>query len=92
LLALVKRDPFTGFDLLPDEKRVVTFLGAPHPGQLALPITQEGARILALEGEEAFTVYIPHARGPVFMALIEKTLGKRVTTRTWDTLKKCAVA
>jgi len=26
------------------------------------------------------------------MALIEKTFGREVTTRTWETVKKCAVA
>lgn len=57
-----------------------------------MPIALDGARILAVQGTEAFTAYTPHARGPVFMALIEKTLGKNVTTRTWDTLRKCAVA
>lgn len=31
-------------------------------------------------------------RGPVFMTLIEKTFGANVTTRTWDTVKKCATA
>jgi hypothetical protein len=29
-------------------------------------------------------------KGPVFMTLIEKTFGKEVTTRTWDTVKKAA--
>ena len=27
-----------------------------------------------------------------FMVLIEKTLGRDVTTRTWDTVKKCTTA
>ncbi|MBS0392724.1 MAG: DUF1697 domain-containing protein [Proteobacteria bacterium] len=92
LLSLLKADPFAALDVLPTEKRVVTFLGEPHHEALPLPIALDGARILAVQGTEAFTAYTPHARGPVFMALIEKTLGKNVTTRTWDTLRKCAVA
>ena len=34
--------------------------------------------------------YVPGAKGPVFMTLIEKTFGKDVTTRTWDTVQKVA--
>jgi len=33
---------------------------------------------------------VPGESGPVFMKLIEMTFGKEVTTRTWDTVKKCA--
>jgi hypothetical protein len=41
---------------------------------------------------DVFTAYVPHERGPIFMTLIEKTFGKNVTTRTLDTIKKCAAA
>ena len=50
----------------------------------------DGARILALDGAEVFSAYVPTAKGPVFMTLIEKTFGKDVTTRTWDTVAKAA--
>ncbi len=50
----------------------------------------DGARILAVQGREAFTAYVPSPKGPVFMTLIEKTFGKDVTTRTWDTVAKVA--
>lgn len=36
--------------------------------------------------------YVAFLCGPVFMTLIEKTFGTAATTRTWDTVKKCAVA
>ena len=52
----------------------------------------DGARILAALGREVFSSYVPGPRGPVFMTLIEKTFGKDVTTRTWDTVKKVAGA
>ena len=58
----------------------------------ALPVEREGARIVAIKGLEAFTVYLPQPGNPVFMTLIEKTFGKDVTTRTWDTVRKCAQA
>ena len=41
---------------------------------------------------EVFTAYVPSPRGAVFMRLIEKTFDTNVTTRTWDTVKKCASA
>ena len=43
-------------------------------------------------GSEVYTAYVPSPRGAVFMTLIEKTFGKDLTTRTWDTVKKCAAA
>jgi len=35
---------------------------------------------------------VPGPRGPVFMSLLEKTFGTHITTRTWDTIEKCAKA
>jgi len=94
LRAMLEADPFERFDLPPDAKRVVTFLRErPKPGsraKLELPIELDGARILAAEGGEIFTAYVRSPRGPVFMSLIEKTFGKDLTTRTWDTVKKVA--
>jgi uncharacterized protein (DUF1697 family) len=92
LLALLKADPYSDFHISSNAKRVVTFLRQPHKEELLLPIELEGARILIMKGSEVFTAYVPHGRGPIFMRLIEKTLGKNVTTRTWDTIKKCASA
>jgi uncharacterized protein (DUF1697 family) len=89
LLALLKADPYSGFRISPKAKRVVTFLGEPHHGVLSLPIELGGAQILSMKSTEVFTAYVPNERGPVFMMLIEKTFGKNVTTRTWDTIKKC---
>lgn len=89
LLALLKADPYYGFRISPKAKRVVTFLSEPHHGALSLPIELDGAQILSVKGTEVFTAYVPSERGPVFMTLIEKTFGKNLTTRTWDTIKKC---
>jgi len=92
LQALLAADPFAKFKLKPDAKRVVTFLPAVPDKVPKLPVELDNARILALEGREIFSVYVPGPQGPVFMALIEKTFGKDVTTRTWDTVRKaCSV-
>ena len=89
---VLKADPFARFEVAPQAKRVVTFLGAPHTAELELPLELDGASILAVQGDEVFTAYVPHAKGPVFMSLIERTFGKNVTTRTWATVEKCAAA
>jgi uncharacterized protein (DUF1697 family) len=92
LRALIEADPYAACNLPADAKRVVTFLRAPYTAKLPLPIELDGARILAVRGREIFSAYVPSPRGPVFMTLIEKTFGSNVTTRTWDTVKKCAAA
>jgi len=90
LRALIESDPFKGVKLKPDSKKIVTFLRKPPTG-LDLPIEQDNARILKLEGNDLFTVYSPTPKGPVFMKLIEKAAGgKEQTTRTWDTVQKAA--
>jgi uncharacterized protein (DUF1697 family) len=92
LQALVASDPFAEFALPPSAKRVVTFLRRPAPPPVALPVERDGARILKLAAAEAFTAYVPSAKGPVFMALLQRTFGADVTTRTLDTVGRCARA
>jgi uncharacterized protein (DUF1697 family) len=92
LQALLEDDPFARFKLPTGAKRVVTFLPELPDAVPKLPIEFDGARILALRGGELLTAYVPQAGNPVFMNLIEKTFGKKVTTRTWDTVRKCAAA
>lgn len=92
LLSVLNENPHSGFHISPEAKRVITFLRQPHDGNLSLPIELEGAQILVVKDLEVFTAYVPNANGPVFMKLIEQTFGKNVTTRTLDTVKKCAVA
>lgn len=89
---LVSSDPYAAFRLEPAAKRIVTFLRAAPAVRVALPIEFDGARLLCRRGTEVFSVYLPNPRGPVFMALIEKTFGREVTTRTWDTVRKVAAA
>jgi uncharacterized protein (DUF1697 family) len=90
LRSLVADDPYRGFHLPAHAKRIVTFVrGVAEPG-IVLPIEVDGARILCARGGEAFGAYDPTPRGPVFIALIEKTFGDEATTRTWDTVRKVA--
>jgi uncharacterized protein (DUF1697 family) len=91
LAALMERDPFAKHRIASDAKRIVTFLHE-APGDVALPIEKDGARILAVQGREVLSVYRPTPKGPVFMTLLDKTFGKQTTTRTWDTLAKVVKA
>lgn len=92
LQALIDADPYAGFRLPANAKRVVTFLREPAKAKLDLPIETDGARIIAMDGQEVFTAYVPSPRGAMFMGLIEKTFGTALTTRTWDTIRKCVAA
>jgi len=90
LRRMLASDPYKNFRLKPGSKRIVTFLRGHPKADLKLPIEFEGARILVRKGGEIFSVYVPNPKGPVFMALLEKTFGKEITTRTWETLSKAA--
>lgn len=92
LRELIESDPYKAFRLPADAKRIVTFLRKPRKPLAALPAEVDGARILAVDGGEIFTAYVPQPGNPAFMRLIEKTFGAEITTRTWDTVKKCAAA
>lgn len=92
LRALIEADPYAAFGPASDAKRVVTFLHKPDAATSALPRQKNGARILAVQGTEVFTAYVPIPGNPAFMALIERTFGAEVTTRSWETVKKCATA
>jgi uncharacterized protein (DUF1697 family) len=92
LQEMLSSDPYRAFRLAPSAKRIVTFLRDEPTARLALPKELDGARLLALRGRELFSAYVPSPKGAVFMTLIERTFGKEVTTRTWDTVGKVARA
>ena len=85
---MIEEDPYGRARLPAGSKRVVTFLHGPPPVGLTLPIVLENARVVAVGEREVFSSYVPGPHGPVFMQLIEKTFGKDVTTRTWETIQK----
>lgn len=89
LRQLLNSDPYAAFRLSPGAKRVVTFLSEAPKSKVVLPVELDGARILTQKGDTVFTAYVRSPKGPVFMTLLEKTFGKNITTRTWDTIAKC---
>ena len=92
LQEIIDADPFAPFELPPEAKRVVTFARKLPRITQRLPVERDGAMVLAAGEREAFSAYVPGPQGPVFMELIKSTFGMDVTTRTWDTVKKCARA
>ena len=92
LQSLLDRDYFAGEKLPPNAKRNVTFLFEPLATKPKLPVEMRGGRICALEGDVAYLYYIPGLADPSFMTAIEKTFGKNVTTRTWDTVGRIVKA
>ena len=90
LRKLLETDPYRPFKVSPKAKRIVTFLRGRPKSKIKLPIELHGARILAMKDGEIFSAYLPTPKGPVFMTLIAKTFGQKVTTRTWETVAKVA--
>ena len=90
LREMLASDPYEPFGLASNAKRVVSFLREQPTAKLQLPIEMSGATIHLMKGTEIFSSYLPTSEGPVFMTLIEKTFGKAVTTRTWETVRKVA--
>lgn len=90
LRKILASDPYRSFRPAPGSKRIITFLRDRPSRTLKLPVEFEGARILVMQGGAIFSDYLPNPKGPVFMSLIEKTVGKEQTTRTWDTVAKVA--
>jgi uncharacterized protein (DUF1697 family) len=90
LRELLASDPYAGFRIPPEAKRIVTFLRKVPSTMPKLPIERDGVRLLTAQGTEVFTVYLPNPKGPVFMTLLQKTFGKEQTTRTWQTVARVA--
>jgi uncharacterized protein (DUF1697 family) len=90
LRKMLASDPYRAYRLPPEAKRIVTFLRERPAAKLTLPIELDGARILAIDGTNVLSAYLPSPKGPVFMTLIEKTFGLELTTRTWETVMKVA--
>jgi len=92
LQGMLDADPYADFDLAPQAKRVVSFLRRPPDPGFVPPPGRDGACILKVIGAEVFSAYVPGPKGPVFMRLLERCFGTAMTTRTLDTVRKCALA
>jgi len=92
LKELLAQDPYTNYVFPPHAKRVVSFLRASCESKVPLPVVSDDAYVLGMIGREVFTAYTPNPKGPVFMRIIERAFGANVTTRTWETVRKCSIS
>jgi uncharacterized protein (DUF1697 family) len=88
LEALLASDPLADFDLPRNAKRVITFLRTRPRHLPRLPLTREKATIYKVVRREVLSAYVVQPGNPVFMALLDKTFGKDITTRTWDSVAR----
>ena len=91
LQELVASDPFAEFGLPSDFKPVVVFLRSPTTFRGKLPIELPGSTILKVVANEVLAAYLPGS-GESVMPRLEATFGKSITTRTFETVRKCARA
>jgi uncharacterized protein (DUF1697 family) len=92
LTHLLSLDPYSSHGIPGHAKRVISFLREERVPRVDLPFALDQASVFCLLGREAFTAYVATDKGPVFMKLIERAFGADVTTRTWDTVARCAAA
>ena len=85
---ILKSDYFSELKLKSSHKKVITFVREAPTPKPKLPLELDDEKIFKIKGTEIYSVYLPGPKGPVFMKLLEQTLGKEITTRTWDTVQK----
>src|SRR5690606_20051320 len=91
---MVESDPFKQVDVHKDIRLYVTYLKEPlKTNPLQLPWTSEdGAfRILDFTGSDVISYLdVSQTRTTDAMNILEKTFGKEITTRNWNTVLKMA--
>lgn len=89
---LKKSDPFKGFKVTDATRLYVTFLTDKTKPALKLPYVSpdKDFTILRASPTEVISVLTvtPDTRSVDVMAILEKTWGKNVTTRNWNTVEK----
>ncbi len=92
LQRLLASDPFTAAGIPHDAKRVISFMREARSPKVVLPLAENQASVFLALGREVFSAYVPTDQGPIFMGLIQRAFGTDVTTRTVETVLKCASA
>lgn len=92
LQGMFAADPYARFDIPAGAKRIVTFFREATECAVSLPLAYNDLRIFSADERHAYSAYIPSPTAPASLAFIEKTFGHDVTTRTWETVRKCVAA
>jgi uncharacterized protein (DUF1697 family) len=90
---IVRADPFKGIPVTTDTRLYVTFLAKAPPAWPKFPVkSADGALVLlGRKGLAVFSVLEVGKTGtPEAMVLLEKTFGKSITTRNYNTVVKIA--
>lgn len=87
-------DPFKGIKVTPQTRLFVTFLSDKPKTRLKIPYVSpdKSYKIIRLTNREVcsvLTVGPQWAKNLRNMDILEKTFGKRITTRSWSTVVKC---
>jgi uncharacterized protein (DUF1697 family) len=92
--SLIKADPFRKVKVTPQTRLVVTFLdegGSSDSDAPKQPALADFGAIRVSEGEVCSTFELAPKRGTSdLMKVLEKEFGKRITTRTWNTVQRIA--
>lgn len=89
---LVQSDPFKKVQVSQGTRLNVSFLSPNTKSTVVVPYESQDKtfRIISMTQDELFTVITPEGKTTDAMELIEKKFGKKVTMRTWNTIKKIA--
>jgi len=87
---LLKLDPFEGMEVTSDMRLCLTFVADPIPDDLTFPLysPKRDMQIAHATKHEAFVVWYVIGGRPPTGQFLDKTLGKRTTTRFFHTAAK----
>jgi uncharacterized protein (DUF1697 family) len=92
LQRLVESNPFQNIPITPHTRPYVTFVQERKTG-LTFPTNGKGYTILGIfEGAVCSVVDLAGAKTPDLMQVLDKELGKNITTRSWNTVKRIVKA
>jgi len=86
-------DVFAGHEDLPSGRSNVTFLKQRPAAGTEPPDPTPTAEVVAVRNQAVFSVVDPEgSTTSAFMAALERTYGRQITTRTWKTVHRIRVA
>lgn len=92
--AIAANNPFQNIEVTKQTRLYVTFLSETPTNTLPIPYTDSNYQILRVTDGEIYSVLtVTPERGTTdAMAILEKTFGKNITTRNWNTIEKVVKA
>ena len=89
LQGLAAADPFAGIKVTPQTRLFVTFLSEKNESSLKIPYEtpDKNLRIIRANDREVCSVLTLY-RTVDLMSMLEKELGRKITTRNWNTINK----